>query len=953
MTSTEQEIGTGRPSSVPGEQEDAGSRAQQLSAALMGLARELHPEWADRIRIRRDSDLERDLGIDSLARTQLLFRLEEAFGVQLPEESLMNARTVADLISVLESASPGKSEEPLWTPTAPPQAAEVPEDAETLIDALAFHREKHGDRTHVHLIGSKGDVWAMTYEELWQGAQEIATGLAELDLPRGSAVAIMLPTGEDFLQVFLGIQLAGCVPTPIYPPVRRAEIEDHLRRQAGILANAQVPVLITTPEASLFGRLIRAQVVSVREVVTVAALRRPVKAQFRPQLSGDDLALLQYTSGSTGDPKGVMLTHANLLANIRALGERMEVTPNDVIVSWLPLYHDMGLIGTWLGSLYYAAAFVVMAPMSFLARPQRWLWAIDRFGGTISAAPNFAYEFALTKVPDDSIAGLDLSSWRMAGNGAEKVSASTIERFAERYGAYGFRREAMIPMYGLAECTVGVTTGLPGRPPRIDRVKRDELLNWGKATPVADTASPQTEIVSCGIPIPGHEVRVVDSAGRELGDRQEGRIQFRGPSATQGYLNAPEKTAELFQGDWLDSGDRGYMVEGELYVTGRIKDIVIRAGANLYPDEIEEAVGNLDRIRKGQVAVFASDDPSTGSERLIVLAETRIKDAKKREELQDRVFSLVNDLTGYPPDEVVLAPPGAVVKTPNGKIRRAACRQLYETGRLNRPPSALWLQIVGLLQASVGPQLRRWWGSAVALLYAVRFQLIYRGLAPFVFAAVLVMPSVASRRRVLAFGGRLMLRLADIRVRVEGLEKLPPARPFLLIANHGSYLDGLVLAAVLPLDFAFVAKRELLESPIAALFLKRLGAVFVERFDPKGGVESADDVTKALDAGRNVLIFPEGTFDRRPGLRAFHMGAFVSACKSGTPVVPVGLSGARGILRGESIFARHGSVRLAVGSPITPAGDDWNAALTLRNEARNALLGLCDEPDLIYERAKI
>ena len=663
----------------------AGTWVGRLAAVLEALATELHPERAGRLRVQHDSALERDLGIDSLARVELLLRLEREFGVRLSEEALMTAETPADLLAALRVASPVGALEPDWAPAEAPSAASAPEQAVTLLDVLAFHKEAHGERPHIHLIGPKQDVWTLTYAELWQGAQEVAAGLAEYNLPQGSAVAIMLPTGEDFFQVFLGILFAGCVPLPIYPPIRRTQIEEHLRRQAGILRNARVPVLITTPEASLFGRLIRAQVATVSAVTTVGALRQPGMAEVKPQLNGDDLALLQYTSGSTGDPKGVMLSHTNLLANIRALGEALGVTSRDVVVSWLPLYHDMGLIGTWLGSLYFACPFVVMPPMTFLARPERWLWAMHRFGGTLSAAPNFAYEFALTKVPDHALEGLDLSAWRMASNGAERIARPTVERFIARYEPYGFHPEAMTPMYGLAESSVALTTSPLGRGPRFDRVRRRDLVTWGRAVPAIEPGPEQIDFASCGVPLPGHEVRVVDAAGRELGDRQEGSIQFRGPSATQGYLRAPKKTMALFHDGWAETGDKGYLAEGELYVTGRIKDIIIRAGQNLYPDEVEDAVGSLNGIRKGQVAVFASEDPRTASERLVVLAETRQRDPAKRERLRQEVADLVSDMMSAPPDEVSLVSPGTVVKTPNGKVRRSACRQLYESGRLDRP----------------------------------------------------------------------------------------------------------------------------------------------------------------------------------------------------------------------------------------------------------------------------
>ena len=271
-----------------------------------------------------------------------------------------------------------------------------------------------------------------------------------------------------------------------------------------------------------------------------------------------------------------MLSHANLLANIRAIGRAVEASSADVFVSWLPLYHDMGLIGAWLGSLYYGAPLYAMSPLSFLARPQSWLWAIHRFRGTLSAAPNFAFELCLNKIDDSDLRGLDLSSLRFIGNGAEPVSVATLRRFIARFGTYGFRPGAMAPVYGLAENALVVTLPPPGRPPRIDRVDRSALSARAIAEPARPDDLNAIEIVACGQPIPDHEIRIIDDMGRELGERREGRLEFRGPSATSGYFENAAKTRELFHDGWLDTGDRAYMAGGDLFITGRIKDVIIR-----------------------------------------------------------------------------------------------------------------------------------------------------------------------------------------------------------------------------------------------------------------------------------------------------------------------------------------------------------------------------------------
>ncbi|NJM10702.1 MAG: fatty acyl-AMP ligase [Synechococcaceae cyanobacterium SM1_2_3] len=343
------------------------------------------------------------------------------------------------------------------------------------------------------------------------------------------------------------------------------QIEEHLRRHARLLGNAQAVALITVPEAKLVARLLQAQVEGLQHVVTVTELQQTTSTWSETPVQGSDLAFLQYTSGSTGDPKGVMLTHANLLANLRAMGSRVEARSDDVFVSWLPLYHDMGLIGACLGSLYYAFPLAVMSPLSFLARPARWLWAIHHQRGTLSAAPNFAYELCARAIQDREIEGLDLRSWRLAFNGAEPVNPATLERFIARFSPYGFRPEAMTPVYGLAECAVGLALPLPNRGPVIDRVQRDRFMATGQAAPTAGGDVTALLFPACGQPLTQHQIRIVDEQGRELPDRQEGKVEFKGPSATTGYYRNSEATRRLFPhgDDWLDSGDRGYLAGGE------------------------------------------------------------------------------------------------------------------------------------------------------------------------------------------------------------------------------------------------------------------------------------------------------------------------------------------------------------------------------------------------------
>ncbi len=481
------------------EKPDQGTRERNLLAIVGELARELHPQHVRAGQISLSSRLERDLGIDSLGRTELVLRLERAFGARLPIRLVGEADTVGDLLLALEQAD--QSGATIGAAPAAPSLTAIPAatEARTLLDVLEGHAARHPDRLHVTVLEDDATVvGSMTYRALAEAARAIAVGLIERDVMPGDRVALMLPTSVDFFAAFFGVLYAGAVPVPIYPPMQRSQIEDYARRQAGILRNAGARLLITVPEALRLGSILQGLVATLSSVDSAATLSARASEVPLPNLqNGSATALIQYTSGSTGEPKGVVLSHANLLANIRGIGRAVEASSADVFVSWLPLYHDMGLIGAWLGCLYYGAPLYAMSPLSFLARPQSWLWAIHRFRGTISAAPNFAFELCLNKIDDADLQGLDLGSLRLVGNGAEPVSVETLRRFIDRFARYGFRPGAMAPVYGLAENAVAVTLPPPGRSPIIDRVNRIALSTRG--TSPADSRFPITRSASSTI----------------------------------------------------------------------------------------------------------------------------------------------------------------------------------------------------------------------------------------------------------------------------------------------------------------------------------------------------------------------------------------------------------------------------------------------------------------------
>ena len=931
---------------------DADALARSLIAVVTNLVHELHGPKASALDVTLSSRLDRDLGIDSLGRSELILRIERAFRTRLPVSVMGEAETVGDLLLALQQAASvrGTLDTSFILPTElRSDAAQVGPAAEarTLVEVLEWHIARNPDRPHVTVLEDERTVLGtVSYGELAKAAKAVAASLIEQDVTPGDRIALMLPTGMEFFEAFFGILYSGAVPVPIYPPMQLSQLEDYLRRQAKILCNAEPKVLVTVTAALRLGGLLRGLVPSLSAIRSVGDLQSGSAHLSLPQLNDPDAtALIQYTSGSTGDPKGVVLSHSNVLANIRAILKALDATSSDVLLSWLPLYHDMGLIGAWLGPLYAGARCYIMSPLSFLAHPQSWLWACHRCRATISAAPNFAFELCLKQIDDADLVGLDLGSLRFVANGAEPVSVHSLRRFIERFGRYGLRPSAMAPVYGLAECAVALALPPPGREPVIDCIKRDALSRLGIAEP-ADSGDPNAaEIVACGQPVPRHEIRIVDDSGREVAERQEGRLEFRGPSATAGYFRNEIKTRELFHGEWLDSGDRAYMAKGDVFVTGRIKDIIIRAGQHVYPQELEEAVGGIEGFTKGAAAAFGVTDPHSGTERIVVLAETGQADSAEGELVKARARDAVTLIVGSPPDEIVLVGPGTVPKTSSGKIRRAAAKQHYLAQQLNLPRRALRSQIVRLWLAGVGGRLTRlarsgrehlygaWWWAVLSLCVAIGA------------VSVMLLPRPKWRWSAVRVLARASLFLMGVPVSVRNIERLPKERA-VIVFNHASYADAIVLAAVLPGQPAYLVKKELAKDVFAGPLLRRLGVLFIDRYDLASGIADTAVATTLTRQGRLLVVFPEGTFTRRAGLLEFFNGAFKIASEASLPVYPGVLRGTRSILRSDQWFPRWGRVDIEILDPFLPCGTDFESILRLRDAVREAMLSRCEEPDL-------
>ncbi|OLE87646.1 MAG: hypothetical protein AUG07_00555 [Acidobacteria bacterium 13_1_20CM_2_60_10] len=970
-------------------QVEAAATRERVLEILRGLLEELGSAGALPI-LNLHSHLDRDLGLGSLERVELLARLEAAFGVRLPDRVIAEANTPAEIAAAV-AAAPGVDAErngagagaraAIAAQALDRGAAERGvESAQTLIDVLRHRAVYDAAREHLRITEDDGREFTFTFGELYAAAQQCAAELARRGVCAGGRVSLMLPTSREFFISYAGILLAGAIPVPIYPPFRADRIEEYAERQAGILNNAEACLLLTFRRAEAVARLLKPCVRSLEAVVDAqklieAAQKAPPLAPgaLPAHLTGsrvrktNDIALLQYTSGSTGDPKGVVLTHANLLANMRAMVEAVEVRSDDVVISWLPLYHDMGLIGAWLTALYYGLPLAVMSPIMFLTRPERWLWAFHRHHGTIAAAPNFAFELCVRKIADKDIEGLDLSSWRAALNGAEPVNPETLERFAARFAPYGFRGEAMLPVYGLAEATLAVTIPPLGRGPRVDRVQREIFASEGRAIPAAENDATAISFVSSGPPVPGHEVRIVDDTGKEAPERVEGYLWFRGPSATSGYYRNPRATEELFaqgpairQGEcaWVNSGDRAYRAEGEIFITGRVKDIIIKAGRNLYPHEVEELASRAEGVRKGCVVAFGVRDETSGTEKLVVVAESRERVRSRRAPIAAAITEQVSRGLGLPPDRVELIAPGGIPKTSSGKLRREETKQLFLQGKLTARRSPAWLQIARLGSTSA---VRGFWRVQTAgarrtaeFLYGVYAVTVF-GL--WIVPAWTIVKFISERERAARFTSsalKLLLKLVACPVRVVGSEYLEGGGPKIYVSNHASYFDVLALMAGLGVPYRFVAKTEVHHMPFIGTFLRKTGHLAFDRSDPNARLRQKEEMEELLRRRESLFVFPEGTFTREEGIRPFQLGAFKAAVETGAALVPVSLAGTRRFLRDGTHLPRHTRVTITLSRPILPKRSDgaskddsgWHELIRLRDACREAISSHSGEPVL-------
>ncbi len=569
------------------------------------------------------------------------------------------------------------------TPTTNEQLSFRAGDFRTLAEGLDYAAR---GETGVNFFSSRGSLeTVLPYRELRRQARALGRRLAGTGLRRGDRIGVIAETSPDFLAVFFACQYAGFVPVPLPLSINFGGRDAYVERLRGMLVAAGARAAVAGPElVQVLGTA--AATTAARYTATVAdLLALPATSEPLQPLGADDACYIQYSSGSTSFPRGVLVTQRALAANARAIAkDGLALGPDDRCTSWLPLYHDMGLVGCCLTPVMNQISVDYLATTAFARRPLVWLQLLAEHGGTISFAPTFGYELCARRAANGAARDLDLSRWRVAGIGGEMIRPRALTAFADTFAACGFDANAFVPSYGMAEATLAVTFSPLARGVRIDRVARGETFERERlALPAGEAVPPcsSRSFVVCGAPMPGYAVEIRDDAGRILPERHVGRIFIKGPSLMEGYFRNPEATAAVLKADgWLDTGDMGYLVGGELVVSGRTKDLIIVGGRNIWPQDIEWAVEKLDAVRAGDVAAFAVTD-RLDQERVVVVVECRQTRRAEQKELRHQVAAVVNRLAGIE-CEVVLAPPRSLTFTTSGKLSRAAARDHYLRGVL-------------------------------------------------------------------------------------------------------------------------------------------------------------------------------------------------------------------------------------------------------------------------------
>lgn len=562
---------------------------------------------------------------------------------------------------------------------APLPSSPVPGDfldgAKSVISGIEELALRFPDYECLTLLDRNHDEQRISLEAFWSRAKDVQATIEARGLARGDRVLLVLPTGLELLAGYFGVMAAGCLPSVTAVPSNRvSDPSVYLRTVGAILDNAGAKIVYCTDDVATLLQT------KGTEVASKATLLRPAEVTPCPNppptrhAAPSEIAMIQYSSGTTGTPKGAQVTGGAMLEYLRVLRDGMGLRQDDVNVNWIPMYHDMGLFGAFLLPLLCGSPAVLIPTMDFLRTPVLWLWALHRYRGTVSWAPNFAYSLCTKRIPDAELEGLDLSHVRMAISGSEPLLARTVEEFAERFARHGLRPEAMGGAWGFAEVMMAATVQPAELPPTIETIDRGELASAHRAVPVAGNG---LRSVSTGRCLPGFEMQIRDPDGNALPDRGVGEIWLRSRTTFAGYRGDPERSASIMKDGWINSGDRGYRVGEDLFFVSRAKDLIIVGGGNYAPHDIEAVIDRVPGVREGCGVAFGVMSDERGTEELGAVVETYLEDSDEKSALARAIRSEVMSTIGLGIRHLKLVPPGGIEKTTAGKLARAATYQRY------------------------------------------------------------------------------------------------------------------------------------------------------------------------------------------------------------------------------------------------------------------------------------
>lgn len=547
--------------------------------------------------------------------------------------------------------------------------------AETLTAAIEELVAAAPDRNVLTFLDRRANERLVSLGSLWRRAKEIQAELMAKGLGSGDCVVIALSTGAELVAAYLGTMAAGGIPALAATPFNRVA-DPHIYTQmlANILRNASARILYCEDDVVQMFQGAAKERLGDTQLLRPDAVGPIDRVPDSVRVAGRDIATIQYSSGTTGPQKGVQLSHEAMLRYTKSLRDGLELGPEDVHVNWAPLYHDMGLLGAFLLPLLCGCRSVLIPTADFLREPVLWLRAIQRYRGTLSWAPNFAYALCTKRIADSELSGLDLSSWRVALNASEPVLPETVAAFAKRFGPYGYSPSAMSSAWGLAEVVMVSNLHPPAEEPLLDTIDRKILAREGRAEP---TTAEGLTLVATGRCLPGFEMQIRDETQQRLGDRLLGSIWLRSDTLFAGYRGDPDLTASIVSDGWIDSGDCGYTVEGNLFFVSRNKDLIILGGENYAPHDIEEAINRVPGVRTGCAVAFGVTNYERGTEDLVAVVETREEDPEALVALQRAIRNEVMRSVGLGIRALKLVPPGGIVKTTSGKLARRATQMRY------------------------------------------------------------------------------------------------------------------------------------------------------------------------------------------------------------------------------------------------------------------------------------